>query len=133
VRKAAQAASGILFVALSLAFCALVYQQPEKLNAPAWVAYSAAAAFFVAGLMLIVGPARPRTKNWLAVALMVCMVLPGLWIAFGGGERQCKASFLFLQFESEALCRGAFGVGAVVGLGMLALCIANAIHHQRGG
>ena len=124
---------GIAVVAMALALCALIYLHPEQLHAPAWVAYSAAAAFFVAGLSLLAGPAgATRTQNWLAVVLVVCMVLPGLWVAFGGGERQCKVSFTFLQFESEALCRGAFGVGAILGLGILALYVANAIRHQRG-
>ena len=126
-------AAGMALVAISLALCALVSLQPEQLRAPAWVAYSATTAFFVAGLLLLVGPARARSQNWLAVALLACMMLPGLWVAFGGGERQCKVSFLFLQFQSEALCRGVLGVCAVVGLGILVLCIANAIRHQRGG
>ena len=119
---------GLALVALSLAVCALVYWQPQSLKAPAWVAYSAGAAFGIAGLLLLSGAAgAKRTQNWLGAALVLALVLPGLWAAFGKGEHGCTVALPFLQFASEALCRGAFGVGAFLGLGIFALYVRHAV------
>ena len=124
---------GVALVVLSVAICALIYFQPQHLRAPAWIAYSACAAFGIAGLLLLAGAAgAKRTQNWLGVALALAMVLPGIWVAFGKGERECTVSLPFLQFASEALCRGAFAIGAVLGTGFLALYIRHAIARQRG-
>jgi hypothetical protein len=125
---------GGALVVLSIVLCSLIYFQPQQLNAPAWVAYSAATAFLVAGLLLLAGAAKAtRTQNWLGVALAVAMVLPGSWVAFGKGERQCTMSLPLLPLAAEALCRAAFGVGAVLGVVILALYIRRALGRQRGG
>ena len=124
---------GVALVILSVALCALIYFQPQHLKAPAWVAYSACVAFCIAGLLLVAGAAgAKRTQNWLGVALALAMVLPGTWVAFGKGARECTVSLPFLEFASEALCRGAFAIGAVFGVGILALYIRHAIARQRG-
>ena len=124
---------GVALVVLSVAMCALIHFQPQHLKAPAWVAYSACATFCIAGLLLIASAAgAKRTQSWLGVAIALAMVLPGIWVAFGKGERECTVSLPFLQFASDALCRGAFAIGAVLGVGILALYIRHAIARQPG-
>jgi hypothetical protein len=126
---------GLVFVALSVVLCLLIYYKPQQLNAPAWVAYSAAAAFLVAGLLMCASALNAtRTQAWLGVALLGSMVLVTIWVAFGSGERQCTISLLGLELVSTDLfCRTALGVGAIIVVGILALFIRYAIGRQRGG
>jgi len=125
---------GAALVLGCIALCVLIGWQPQQLRAPAWVAYAAAAAFGMAGLILLAGAAgAARLQNWLAVALVLALVLPGLWVAFGAGERTCTVSLPFLQFASDAVCRGAFGFGAALGLGILTLYVRHAIVRQPKG
>jgi hypothetical protein len=112
----------------------LVYLEPQQLKAPAWVAFTACGAFGLAGLCLIAqATGATRTQNWLGVALSLALVLPGLWVAFGPGERECTVSLPFLQFVSTAVCRGAFGIGAALGVVVLVLYARHAIARQRDG
>jgi hypothetical protein len=126
---------GLVLVVVSVVECSLIYFQPQQLKAPAWVAYVAASSLGIAGLLLLLAGATgvARTQNWLAVALVLSMVLPGIWIAFGKGERECTVSLPFLQFASDALCRGAFGVGALLGMCILVLYIRRAMIRQGRG
>jgi hypothetical protein len=129
--RRASLAWSIALVALSGALCAIIYFQPQQLRAPAWVAYSASATFGIAGLLLLAGAvAAKRTQNWLGAALALALVLPGIWVALGTGQRECIVSFPFLEFASELLCRGAFGVGALLGIAILAVYLRHAIVRQ---
>ena len=124
---------GLLCVLLSAVLAVLIFGRPQKLSAPAWVAYSAAAAFLIAGLLLVAGAANAnRVQNWLAVVLLGFMVLPAMWIAFGAGPRQCTASLPIPGLASDIVCRSVFGLGALIGLGVLMLYVAHAIRGQAG-
>ena len=123
---------GMALVVIFIILCSLMYLEPQKLKAPAWVAYCAATAFFIAGLLLLArATSASRAKNWLAAGLVLAIVLPGIWVAFGAGDRQCTSSLPFLQFALEALCRSAFGIGALLGVGILVLYVRHAIANQR--
>lgn len=125
-------ALGCTLLMLSLSTSTLIHLQPQELSAPAWLAYSAASTFFVAGLLLLAQAAHAgRVRDWLAVSLLLAMGLPAGWVAFGGGKRQCEAALPFL--ESELLCRGAFGIGALLGFGVLILSIRYALTRKHGG
>ncbi len=106
-----------------------IYQQPEKLHAPAWVAYSVCAAFVVAGLILLVREAPGSAAyRWAVVSLMALMVVPPAWIALGPGSRTCYADFLGVGFlSSNITCRLAFGIGALTVGGMLVWAVLEAV------
>ena len=126
---------GFLFGAVGV-FCAvLVHLRPEALNVPAWVAYAACASFVLGGAALIVGElGLPRVNAWLGVALVAAMGIPGAWIAFGAGDRHCSVGLPFMDLaSSEWLCRGAFGVGAVILAAAFLWAVASALRKQRVG
>jgi hypothetical protein len=107
---------GILLVAVAIGVGVMVHLHPEGLHAPAWVAYTGAAAFGLAGLCFIAEALGLRQVNrWLACVLLAVMtVVPG-WIGFGAGARQCTvASAGVRSVGSGAGCRVPFGLAAVV-------------------
>jgi len=110
----------------------LIHIHPEGLRVPAWVAYVAASAFVLAGLCVgaaVIGVAW--LQRWLGVAVTLSLFVVSLWIAFGPGERECSMSLPLIQsIAPDALCRGAFGVGAIlVGL-FLVLVLRRSIATQ---
>jgi hypothetical protein len=115
---------GLALILLSLFLGYMIYSRPEKLNVPAWVAYSAAAAFLLAGAQLVATAIGSRmAKGWLSVACVVAMWLPALWIAFGPGARTCVATFSFL--ETGAICRTVFGFSALLVAGIITLFVRH--------
>lgn len=126
--------AGAALVAAGLALAALMHALPGRLNAPPAVGYVAALAFVVAGLLALSNAfAGARARAWLAVALLACLIVPGLWLAFGSGERSCTSgSFLvFFAVAKATECRAAFGVASAVGLLMLAASIRHALRAGR--
>lgn len=114
---------------------ALIYRYPEQLHAPAWVAYAACSAFVFAGLTIIANefPLR-RTHAWLVVACTVALLVPGAWVAFGPGVRECSVSVPFFSIAgSELLCRGAFGFGAFTVAALLVWVVLRALRQQNAG
>ena len=115
------------------ALAALMQLHPDKLRAPAWIALSAAGVLGVAGVCVIAQALRlHRLARWLVCGLLGAMaVIPG-WIAFGGGPRQCSLiAFGARSAASETLCRGAFGVGTVSLLAMVALAVRGALRARH--
>lgn len=111
---------GLITLGAGVLLAAVIYFNPEQLRAPAWVAYTACAVFALAGaLMLITRFDVPRLKAWLPVALLIALMTPGAWVAFGPGERECETSTLFAVGDNEAWCRGAFGFGTLVMAGFV--------------
>ena len=117
-----------VLVAAGLGIAALMYAYPARLNVPAAVGYLAALAFVVAGLLALANAfAGARVRAWLVVALLACLISPGLWEAFGPGERWCSSGALFFfGLARGAACRAAFGVASVVGLLVLAVSVRHA-------
>ena len=106
----------LLSIAAGLLTAAMITLHPEGLHVPAWVAYVACAAFVFAGLTIIAHEfALPRAHAWLVVACVASLLVPGAWVAFGPGVRECSVSGPFLtSVGSDLICRGAFGVGAAI-------------------
>ncbi len=113
---------------------AMIYLSPEALRVPAWVAYVACAAFVFAGLTIMAHEfALRRTYAWLAVACVASLLVPGAWVAFGPGVRECAVSGPFLSgIGSDLLCRGAFGLGAVIVAALLIWIVVRALRQQSG-
>ena len=114
---------------------ALIYRYPEQLHAPAWVAYTACSAFVFAGLTIIASesPLR-RIHAWLVVACMGALLVPGAWVAFGPGVRECSVSVpFFSHVGSELLCRGAFGLGTLIVAALLVWVVLRALRQQNAG
>lgn len=113
--------AGVIAIVAGLATATLIYLHPEHLRVPAWVAYSACMAFVFAGVALLTqaGTGR-RGYRWLIVALLGSMLVPPLWAALGPSSQSCSAAVLGMVYvPSEAICRGLWGVSAVVLLALL--------------
>jgi len=106
---AATALMGVLVVTL-------IYLHPEGLHVPAWVAYVAASAFVLAGLCLLAAvTGMIWLQRLLGVAVGLSLFVVSLWVAFGPGPRECSVSLSFVQgVAADALCRGAFAIGAIL-------------------
>ena len=107
---------GLVFVAMGIAAGVMMHLHPEKLHAPAWVAYTSAAVFCLAGLSIIAQALGMRGVNrWLACVLLGVMTLIPGWIGFVGGPRQCSAFAPGARSAaSGAGCRLPFGLAAVL-------------------
>jgi hypothetical protein len=111
----------------------LIHLHPENLRAPAWVAYAAASAFVLAGLCILAGAAGvARLGRWLALAVATSLLAVSLWVAIGVGERECSLSLSFMHSTvPDLMCRGAFGLGALlVGL-FIVLAIRRGLGARR--
>jgi hypothetical protein len=120
---------GFVSAAAGLLTAAIIYLYPEQLRAPAWVAYAACAAFVFAGLTIIAYEfALHRTHAWLAAACTAALLVPGGWVAFGPGVRECSVAIPFFStVGSDLLCRGAFGLGAVIVAALLVWAVLRAL------
>ena len=107
---------GALCVLFGLIAAFAIYARPEGLKVPAPVGYAAASAFMLAGLVIFaIETGRKSLYAWLVVGLLFAMFTPAAWIAFGPGERVCAVTPALLEFgASGAVCRTAFGAGALV-------------------
>lgn len=106
--------------------------QASPSEAPAWVGYAAGVAFAAAGLAILAQGRSPRVQRWLGLLAVAGLFVPGAWVAFGPGPRECAVSLPFLSAVApELLCRGAFGLGIVLVAVLLALAAAQAIRRPR--
>jgi hypothetical protein len=125
---------GLALIAMAAGVAGLIRSHPERLNAPAWVAYTAVSSFFFAGLLLLTtAAARPRLERWIAVVLVLAMTLPGAWIAFGAGERRCTSNVPFLVLPPAAVCRAAFGLGTFLMVAVLVYFVRLAVTPRAPG
>ena len=124
----------LVSTAAGLLTAAMIYLRPEGLHVPAWVAYVACAAFVFAGLTIMAHEfALRRTHAWLAVACVASLLVPGAWVAFGPGVRECAVSAPFLSgIGSDLVCRGAFGLGAVIVAALLVWIVLRALRQPSG-
>ena len=124
---------GFVSALVGLFTALMIYLHPEKLHAPAWVAYVACAAFVFAGLTILAYEfALHRIHAWLVAACTASLLVPGAWVAFGPGERECSVAVPFFStIASGLLCRGAFGLGAVIVAALLVWVVWRAVR-QRG-
>jgi hypothetical protein len=117
---------GLCTVALGLLLAGLMMLNPERLRVPMWVALCACAAFVVAGVMIsIQHVASLGVYRWLVVLLLAVLVCIPAWIAFGPGSRYCASNIPFLTADFG--CRIAFGIAALIALGMLVVALRDAL------
>lgn len=119
---------GIISIIAGAFTAAMIYWHPEKLHAPAWVAYTACAAFVFAGLTIAAHEfGLRRIHSWLVVACVAALLIPGAWVAFGAGPRECAVSLPFFSTAATgAVCRTAFGFGVVLVAALLVLAVVRA-------
>lgn len=97
---------------------------PAGLRVPAWVGYSAAASFVLAGAAVWADASDARrTYRWCVVGLLSLMTVVPAWIAFGPGARECRAAPVALGAVG---CRVAFGAGTVLLLAAWVAAVASA-------
>ena len=112
----------------------MIHLHPERLRAPAWVAYAAALAFSLCGIALIAHRMRApaRVHAWLGVALLTCLLTPFAWIALAAEDGRCRVRMLGIDMPGGAwLCRAAFAAAAAIGLLMLVLAVRQALRTRR--
>jgi hypothetical protein len=125
--------SGWLTVAIGIGVALVIWQQPQSLRVPAWVAYAAAAAFVFAGLTIL-DRADSRLKAVFSALTVGGLLVPGVWIAIGSGSRQCSFSVPFVEGVAPgAVCRIAFGFGSLVTAGILVALLVRAGRSDRAG
>jgi len=125
ISRRKQLAAAACSIAAGLLVAGMVHGHPEGLRTPAWIAYVAGAAFVLAGACLASAAlAIAWLQGWLVLGVVGCLFAVTAWIAFGPGARECSVSFGFLAgVAPEALCRGAFGGGALLLAVVLALVL----------
>ena len=131
VSRRTQLIEAVAAVAIGLLVAFMIHLPPEGLRVPAWVAYMAASAFVLAGLCLLAGAVELNwLQRWLGIAVTLSLFVISLWIAFGPGERACSMSIPLVQMVApDTLCRGAFGIGALLVALFLGLLVRRAIAH----
>jgi hypothetical protein len=124
-----QAVAAIIAMAAGVLVVFLVHLHPEGLRAPSWVVYIAASAFVFAGLCLLAGAIEINwLQPWFGIAVTLCLFAVSLWVTFGPGDRECSMSIPLLRtLAPDALCRAAFGTGALLIALFLALMVRRAI------
>jgi hypothetical protein len=128
---------GVAVAAIGGVLALLVYAQPEKLRAPAWVVYAVALALVLAGWTVVArASGHHLLKVWLPVPLLACLVSPALWLGFGGGRRQCTVSIGYgvlrmFGTRPDLACRIAFGIAAVIGVALVIWAIRVALRASR--
>jgi hypothetical protein len=96
---------------------------PEELRVPFWVAFAAASTFVTGGAALISGAfSAQKLEGGFGVLAVLGLLVPAEWIAFGPGDHECTITLPFVSTAgAEWLCRGAFGLGAVLVIAVLVL------------
>jgi hypothetical protein len=120
-------------VAIGMLGLLMMHLHPENLRVPAWVAFPPMSAFVWAGCALLMGEygATRRFAPWLGVLATIGLMVPAAWIAFGPGPRECTAILVFLSTAaSDWACRGAFGLGALLGLLILVLMVRSVLNRK---
>lgn len=104
---------GLALACAGLVAAVAVHVQPERLRAPAWVAFAACSVFVIAGTAVaLYSVLSRRAYAWFMAVLLAAMAIVPVWIAVGSGNRHCRgtAPLLFSDFT----CRFAFGIGALL-------------------
>ena len=126
--------AGALAALAGIGVAVMVYLQPEKLRAPAWVAYAAACALFLAGVSLLAPGAKVsrRLQAWLGVLLLACLLAPGAWIALASPAGRCQISLAgWFMTSPQWTCRAGFAAGSLFGLAIFVVMVRQAIRTGR--
>ena len=128
---------GLVAMGLGLFIAIFAPMHPEGAHAPMWVVEAAAAAFFLAGMGIVLrnfGASALGTLCGLGAGYV--LVTPGLWLLFSGDAAQCSVSIPFISLlipgsVDGVLCRGIFGAGALVALGIVLLLTWGAVRRRN--
>jgi hypothetical protein len=125
--------AALMSTVAGLLTAAMITLHPGGLNVPPWVAYAACATFVFAGLTTVAHEfALHRMHAWLVIASVVSLLVPGTWVAFGPGARECSVSGPFLSgMGSDLVCRVAFGLGAVIVAALLVWIVRRTLRQRR--
>jgi hypothetical protein len=130
----ARVLGGWFAVLVGTVAAAQMYRHPEGLRVPAWVGYAACAAFVFGGLSLLAQGGSPRIQLWLGIAAVLGLFIPGAWVAFGPGPRECAVVLpFFSSVGSELVCRSAFGLGAILVGAFLVWLVIRGLRQQNAG
>jgi hypothetical protein len=111
-----------------------MYRHPQLLTVPALVGYAACATFLFGGLALLAQGWSRRVQLWLGILTVAALLVPGAWVAFGPGPRECAVVLPFAStLGSELVCRSAFGLGAVLVAAFLAWLVVQALRQENAG
>jgi hypothetical protein len=125
--------SGLFAMAVGVGVSALVWLQPQQLRVPAWVAHACAAAFVFAGLVILTRTGSTLSA-YLSALTAAALLVPGAWVAFGPGARECSFSVPFVQGLAPGLvCRAVFGVGAILTAVVFVVLLVRAIKGHSAG
>lgn len=126
---------GFLILLVAGGMSLLVHLHPEKLKAPAWVAYLALGLLAFAGVCIVALALRlNQLARWLVCVLLGAMAIVPAWIALGPGPRQCTMFSLGARAAvSELACRGAFGIGAMILAALFILAVRGALRSRDAG
>ena len=121
--------AGLASAALGVFAGCMIYLYPEGLRAPAWIGFTAAGVFIAAGAAIAAGACEAKKlEGWLGVLTVAGLLAPAVWIALGPGPRACTVTLPFLSTDAaEVICRGAFGVGALLAIVLLVLMVNRVI------
>lgn len=129
------AIAGWAIAAAGVAISAMVRLRPDALQAPEWVAHVAAAAFVLAGAVVVLrAGGRDRAADGVVCLLLAVFVGLGAWASLGPDAGECVAGGPGGRVAaSPTACRVAFGSGALVVLAMLVLAIRRLRRGSGGG
>jgi hypothetical protein len=127
-------AAGVLCSGLGIFLSYLVWSREPGFQVPPVVGYLAAGAFLSAGATLLLQlRGAERAQHVTAFLVVAALASVGGWIGFGPGSRRCGGSLGLLQFvPGELVCRGVFGVGAVL-TAVMAVLMLRPLFKSRTG
>lgn len=129
---------GMLAVTTGIVVALFVHLAPQAGDAPAWVGDACAAAFFCAGVAILAASRGwpPLVGKLAGLVAAYMLVVPGIWIVFGGDPERCSigAAFGSLSLAGDAgavLCKSAFGGGALLTLAFAVLFTVQSFRRQH--
>jgi hypothetical protein len=125
--------AGWASVGIGLFGLVMMSLRPEHLRVPAWVGLPAMSTFVWGGGAVLLGEheATKGLAGWAALLAVLGLFVPAAWIAFGSGPRECAATLgIFSTRAVDWVCRGAFGVGALL-VALLFVLMARQVATKR--
>jgi hypothetical protein len=128
---------GVLAIATGMLVAFFVHFAPQSGDAPAWVGDACAAAFVCAGIAILSASRGwpPLVGKLAGLVAAYMLVVPGIWIVFGGDPARCSVSAAFgsLSLASDAgamLCKSVFGGGALLTLAFALLLTVRSLRRS---
>ena len=107
-----------------------MYRHPESFRVPAWVGFAAMSTFVWGGSAIVLreNEATRALADGAVLLTIMGLFVPAAWIAFGPGPRECAVMLSPVSTRAgEWVCRGAFGVGALIASLLFVLAARQAL------